>query len=164
MNSNSLKSTAISNQDNIPYNQDRHDLHQENKLLKNQLRDLIDSVGSYRGTQRRFEEFELKLLECQNFKTLIDCLIETVTIDFSLDKVSLTLFDPNNIAREMLGPVLPHQKHLSFVDVYQQLCLPFRELQASDAWPGGSPGAMRPQLSSSLAYIKRLSYPTYGRH
>jgi len=140
----------------------RHDLFQENQHLKNQLRELIDSVGSYRGTQRRFENFELKLLECQNFKTLIDCLIETIITDFNLDNVSLTLFDPNHIAREMLGSLLPHQQHLSFVDVYQNLCLPFRELQASNSWPGGSPGSMRPQLSSSLAYIKLAGFESTG--
>ncbi|MFT5451153.1 MAG: two-component system cell cycle response regulator [Enterobacterales bacterium] len=162
MNLNSLKRTDISSQDKKPSNRDRHDLYQENQHLKNQLRDLIDSVGSYRGTQRRFEDFELKLLECQNFNSLIDCLIETITIDFTLDKVSLTLFDPNKIAREMLGSVLPHQQQLSFVDIYQQLCLPFRELQASNTWPGGSPGAMRPQLSSTLAYIKLAGFQGTG--
>ncbi|PCJ48253.1 MAG: diguanylate cyclase [Gammaproteobacteria bacterium] len=162
MNLNPLHAKETLSQEKKPTNQERHDLYQENQHLKNQLRDLIDSVGSYRGTQRQFENFELKLLECQNFKTLIDCLIETISIDFNLDKVSLTLFDPNKIAREMLGTILPHQQELTFVDVYQHLCLPFRELQAADVWPGGSPGSMRPQLGSSLAFFKLSGFQGTG--
>ena len=57
--------------------QERHDLYKENQYLKKQLRELLDSVGSYRGTQHRFENFELQLLECKNFKKLIECLIDT---------------------------------------------------------------------------------------
>jgi len=87
--------------------QERHDLHKENQRLKKQLRELLDSVASYRGTQRKFENFEIQLLECQNFIKLISCLIETLSVEFKLDQVSLTLFDPDEIAQEMLGPVLP---------------------------------------------------------
>ncbi len=141
--------------------QDRHDLHHENQHLKTQLRALLDSVGTYRGTQRRFENFELKLLECQNFKKLIECLIETISVDFKLEKVSLTLFDPNGISREMLGTVLPYPKQLDFVDHYQELCAPFRELQASGIWPGGTSGAMRPQLGSQKEYIKLAGFSGY---
>jgi len=83
--------------------QERHDLYQENKRIKKQLRELLDSVASYRGTQHKFEHFELQLLQCQNFNELIGCLIEILPVEFKLDKISLTLFDPDKIAREMLG-------------------------------------------------------------
>ena len=138
--------------------QERRDLYKENQQLKKQLHDLLDSVGSYRGTQHRFEKYELKLLECQNFKELIECLIETIVKDFKLDQVSLTLFDPDKIAREMLGPDLPYSGQLKFVDVYQNLCLPFRELQAAGYWPGGDSGMMRLQLGSKPEYIKLAGF------
>jgi len=150
----------LNHQSNEQSSQERHDLYQENQHLKKQLRELLDSVGSYRGTQRRFENFELKLLECQNFSKLIDCLVETVIHDFKLDEISLTLFDPDEIAREMLGSVLPYPKQLFFVDCYQTLCLPFRELQASGCWPGGAPGVMRPNLGSSIEFIRLAGF--YG--
>ncbi len=153
MSSNNPNSNELSSQE-------RYDLHLENQHLKKQLRELLDSVGTYRGTQRRFENFELQLLQCQNFKELIDCLIETITKDFKLDQVSLTLFDPDEIAQEMLGPVLPYPKQLIFTDNYQTLCLPFRELQEQNCWPGGSPGTMRTQLGSKLEYIKLAGF--YG--
>ena len=133
---------------------ERHDLYQENQRLKKQLRDLLDSVGSYRATQHRFENYELMLLECQNFNNLIDCLIKTIFIEFKLDRVSLTLFDPDKIAREMLGADLPYPEQLKFVDDYHSLCFPFRELQAQGVWPGGAPGAMRPQLGSKQEFIQ----------
>lgn len=134
--------------------EERHDLYQENQHLKNQLRELLDSMGSYRGTQRRFENYELTLLECQNFNKLIDCLIDTIHSKFKLDQVSLTLFDPDNIAREMLGADIPYPEQLNFVDDYHSLCFPFRELQAKGELPGGSPGAMRPQLGCKKGFIQ----------
>jgi len=140
--------------------QERYDLHQENQHLKKQLHELLDSVGSYRGTQRRFENFELQLLECQNFKELIDCLVETISKDFQLDQVSLTLFDPDAIAQEMLGSVLPHPEQLLFIDNHLELCQPFKELQELGKWPGGSCGTMRAQLGSKLEYIKLAGF--YG--
>jgi len=138
--------------------QERHDLYHENQQLKNQLRALLDSVGVYRGTQRRFEEFELKLLECQNFIKLITCLIETISADFKLDRVSLTLFDPDGISREMLGTALPYPQQLKFINNHQSLCAPFRALQASGIWPGGPSGAMRPQLGPQKEYIKLAGF------
>ena len=141
---------------------DRHDLYQENLNLKQKLRNLLDSLSSYRSTQHRFENFELQLLECQNFEKLIECLIDTITTEFTLDQVSLTLFDPEKIAREMLGPVLPYPKKLTFINTYQNLCLPFRELQATGSWPGGELGSMRPQLGSSLDYIKLAGFKGKG--
>ena len=72
-----------SNQSNDLSSQERHDLYQENKHLKKQLRDLLDSVGSYRSTQHRFENYEVKLLECQTFKELINCLLLTISVDFN---------------------------------------------------------------------------------
>lgn len=138
--------------------EDRHDLYQENQQLKKQLRDLLDSVGSYRGTQRRFENYELILLECQSFNKLIDCLIDTIYSEFKLDQVALTLFDPDKIAREMLGADLPYPEQLSFVDDYHSLCFPFRQLQAKGNWPGGAPGAMRPQLGSKQELIRLAGF------
>jgi len=138
--------------------QQRRDLHQENQNLKEQLGQLLDSLGTYRGTQRRFENFELKLLECQNFKALIQCLIEVIIDDFKLDHISLTLFDPDNIAREMLGSALPYPDQLHFIDTYADLCSPFRELQSSGCWPGGSPKAMKPQLGCQKGYIELAGF------
>ncbi|MCP4413644.1 MAG: sensor domain-containing diguanylate cyclase [Gammaproteobacteria bacterium] len=138
--------------------QERHDLYKENKRLKKQLRELLDSVASYRGTQHKFENFELQLLQCQNFKKLISCLVEILPKEFKLDKVSLTLFDPDKIAREMLGPELPYSNQLIFIDTYNNLCLPFKELQAGGIWPGGSIGAMRVQLGSKYELIKLAGF------
>jgi len=138
--------------------QERHDLYQENKRLKKQLQVLLDSVGSYRGTQYRFENFELQLLECQNFQELVYCLIETLSKEFQLDEVSLTLFDPDQIAREMLGSPLPYPEKLKFSDTYLNLCLPFKELQTTGCWPSGNLGSMRPQLGSNREYIKLAGF------
>ncbi len=146
------------NQSSEISSQERHDLYKENKRLKKQLRELLDSVASYRGTQHRFENFELQLLQCQNFKELISCLIETLPEEFKLDKVSLTLFDPDKIAREMLGPELPYPNQLTFIDTYNNLCFPFKELQAASIWPGGSMGAMRVQLGSQYEFIKLAGF------
>ena len=137
--------------------QQRSDLHQENQRLKEQLHELLDSLGSFRGTQRRFEKYEIQLLECQNFKELIKCLIETIHKDFKLDQVSLSLYDPDKIAREMLGS-LPYPQQLTFIDKYHDLCIPFRELQASGCWPGGPPDKMRPQLGNKVEYIKLAGF------
>ena len=142
--------------------QERRDLHQENQRLTKHLRELLDSISSYRGTQHRFENYELQLLECQNYNELIKCLIETILKDFKLDQVSLTLFDPDHLAREMLGSVIPYPQQLQFIDTYQSLCLPFRELQAEGCWPGGSPESMRPQLGSKHQYIKLSGFAGTG--
>jgi len=146
------------NKPNKISSEERHGLYQENKRLKKQLRELLDSLGSYRGTQHKFEKLELQLLECQNFKELIDCLIETLPVEFKLDKVSLTLFDPDEIAREMLGPELPYPNQLTFVDTYNNLCLPFKELQDAGSWPGGNMGAMRVQLGSHYDFLKLAGF------
>jgi len=142
--------------------QERHDLHKENQRLKKQLRELLDSVASYRGTQRKFENFEIQLLECQNFIKLISCLIETLSVEFKLDQVSLTLFDPDEIAQEMLGPVLPFQQQLKFCNSYLKLCLPFKELQAAGCWSGGKMNSMRPFLGSKYEYLKVAGFTGTG--
>lgn len=140
----------------------RHDIYQENKNLKKQLRELLDSFESYRNIQCRFEVFELQLLECQNFEKLIECLIETIETRFKLNQISLTLFDPDKIAQEMLGPVLPYKQQLTFVSTYRCLCLPFLELQAAGNWPRGSLGGMRPQLGNDAAYISLAGFSGKG--
>ena len=151
-----------SNQSNDLSSQERHDLYQENKHLKKQLRDLLDSVGSYRSTQHRFENYEVKLLECQTFKELINCLLLTISVDFKLDEVSLTLFDPDKIAHEMLGPDLPFTKQLNFIHEYSILCSPFKKLQSSGRSAGISPKLMRPILGAKPEYIELSGFTGSG--
>lgn len=135
-------------------NQETRDLRQENLHLKKQLRDLMDSVGSYRGTQRRFENFELQLLECQNFGKLLQCLIETLEKEFQLDAVSLTLFDPNHLAIEMLEYTNPYPQQLKFIDNYSGLCEPIMALQNSPYWSGKNAATLRPLLGSNSELIE----------
>ncbi len=142
--------------------EERHDLYRENQHLKKQLHKLLDSVGSYRGTQHKFENFELMLLECRNLKELISCLIETLPVAFKLDRVSLTLFDPENIAQEMLGSDLPFKKQLNFCNSYLKLCLPFKELKVAGFWSGKNIGTMLPLLGYKYEFKHLAGFTETG--
>ena len=142
-----------------PDSHERHRLYQENKNLRSQLKALLESASDYRSSQRRFETFELKLLNCQYFYELIDCLIVDITHDFKLDAVSLTLFDPEHIAQEMLKKNPIDSDNLRFEDNYSELLRPLRELQSKNILPGGDLSRMRPQLSRNTGFIELARFP-----
>jgi diguanylate cyclase (GGDEF)-like protein len=51
---------------------------------------------------RRFQQFELKLLDLNGFKDLLETLLTTAVEYFQLDSVELCLYDPQNTLAELL--------------------------------------------------------------
>lgn len=126
----------------------RRELYRRNKALQTKLDQLLESVSRYRATQSRYEAFELSLLEGESFQEVIESLTQRLKRDFKLDAVSLTLFDPDGIARELLAQHQHSITNLQLLDNYQTLTAPIREMQAKRLFPGGAIGHLRPILTS----------------
>ena len=140
----------------------RRELHRKNLALQKKLDGLLESVSQYRATQSRYEQFELSLLEGESFYDVIECLTVQLRKDFSLDAVSLTLFDPDGIARELLMGKHTDFRNLYLIENYQLLTAPVRELQAKRLFPGGAIGHLRPQLISEADAIEIANFRVNG--
>jgi len=136
----------------------RRDLYRKNKLLQEKLDELVESLNRYRITQTRFESFELSLLECEGFYEIIECLTQTLQKQFKLDAVTLTLFDPDSIAKELLQGKHLDFNNLELTESHQDLCAPIRDLQAKRLFPGGAIGHLRPQLSTDEEVIRFANF------
>jgi two-component system cell cycle response regulator len=63
---------------------------------------------------RRFQQFELKLLDLNGFKDLLETLLTTAVEYFQLDSVELWLYDPQNSLTELLPEAFLARPRLHF--------------------------------------------------
>ncbi len=98
-------------------------LEQENRQLKRTLHVLIGKAERNQEILRTFQQIELQLLSCHRLGDLLDMLLVNLKEYFSLDGISLFLFDPEGAAQSLLECYdSPNQQQwLSFYHDYPEL-------------------------------------------
>lgn len=81
---------------------DRKTLETENQELKRTLRLTANKVEHNEAVLKRFFDVELKLLACNRLCELLDLVLNHFRSTFRLSAVSLILFDPEQIALDLL--------------------------------------------------------------
>lgn len=80
-------------------------LQQHNQILQQALQKAADEVAHNEATLSRFFATELRLLACSRLSELVQLLLTDFKVTFHLNAVSLLLFDPEEIAAELLGDI-----------------------------------------------------------
>ncbi len=75
----------------------------ENKRLKYLLQDLLDKASANEKVHQKFAQFELQLLASESLTQFIDLLLNEFADQFNIDSISIDLFDPEDISRELLS-------------------------------------------------------------
>lgn len=96
---------------------------QENRSLKRTLHVLISKAERNQEILRTFQQIELQLLSCNRLGDLLDMLLINIKEYFSLDGISLFLFDPEGTAQALLENYNSpsQQQWLSFHHNYPEL-------------------------------------------
>lgn len=127
-------------------------IEQENRSLKRTLHVLISKAERNQEILRTFQQIELQMLSCNRLADLLDMLLINLKDYFSLDAISLFLFDPEGTAQALLDDYQSpcQQQWLSF----QQDYLALKKLYHNTKKPLlTSPGA---ELSKTLFPNQRL--------
>lgn len=85
---------------------DRFTLQRENEKLKRTLRSVGQEMEYNETVLKRFFDMELRLLSCGRLPELLDIILFDFKRSFKLSAVSLVLFDPEQIAAELLEDYL----------------------------------------------------------
>lgn len=98
-------------------------LEQENRNLKRTLHVLISKAERNQEILSTFQQIELQLLSCHRLSDLLDMLLVNLKEYFSLDAISLFLFDPEGTAQALLDSYRSprNQQWLSFHHEYSEL-------------------------------------------
>lgn len=92
---------------------DRKTLELENQDLKRALKLTARKVEYNESVLRRFFDTELNLLACNRLIELVKLLVEDFKSEFKLSSVSLVLFDPEQIAADLLEDLPePYRKRI----------------------------------------------------
>ncbi len=71
--------------------------------LGSTVNDLFQKASQNEQVLRRFQQFELQLLDVTGFASLLDTLLQDSLGHFQLDAVELCLYDPQHTLRELLS-------------------------------------------------------------
>jgi two-component system cell cycle response regulator len=82
------------------------DLRAENIRLRRAVSDLLDRIESNQQIQRRFYDYEFRLLACTQVDELLSLLTSAVQKHFDLQAVVLLLADPEHHYRTLMQPVM----------------------------------------------------------
>lgn len=98
-------------------------LEQENRSLKRTLHVLISKAERNQDILSTFQQIELQLLSCHRLGDLLDMLLVNLKEYFSLDAISLFLFDPEGTAQSLIESYRSPSQHqcLSFYQEYNKL-------------------------------------------
>jgi diguanylate cyclase (GGDEF)-like protein len=80
----------------------QHDLAAENRLLRNQLAQLLRQAQENDEILRRYQSFDLQFISASTFQELIDTVFDRFARAADLDVVTLALLDPDYEIRRML--------------------------------------------------------------
>ncbi len=101
-----------------------HDLYDENRALRLQLKKFLSEARKNEEKMRRFDAMERKLIGTRSLFELIDAVIGDYREVFSLDKVTLALVDPDYELLHLLdggGHTIEQLPDLIFLSDHQPL-------------------------------------------
>lgn len=136
---------------------------QQIALLQQQLDDLLRKASTNQWLLDHFQQFELKLMECDRFEPLLSVLLDEGKELLEVDALSLWLLDPEHSARDLLPSRHLHRYPVQFIDEAERL----QELYPQGPLPviGPLPMAERRQLfdepeieSAVLLPLRRHDY------
>lgn len=78
-------------------------LEADNERLRERLAEFVQEATRNEAILKRLHGFELKLLASRGLTELLDLLLDGATSDLQVDAVSLSLFDPEGVLRELLS-------------------------------------------------------------
>jgi len=78
------------------------DAIQENKRLRNSVKQLLGRIEQNHSIQQHFHAFEFKLLACQCLRDLLDLLLLETKTHFNLCAVSLVIIDKDYSTRDLM--------------------------------------------------------------
>jgi diguanylate cyclase (GGDEF)-like protein len=97
-------------------------LEQENINLKRKLQLIVSKAERNRDILMTFQEYELRLLACEQLSDLLDLILIGLKEYFRLDAVNLILFDPDQAAQQLMGSYSPPQPAmLRFTEAHDTL-------------------------------------------
>ncbi|MBI2380016.1 MAG: sensor domain-containing diguanylate cyclase [Gammaproteobacteria bacterium] len=95
-------------------------LEADNDRLRARLADFVQEATRNEAILKRLHGFELKLLACRGLAELLELLLQAAPQELQVDAVSLSLFDPEGVLRELLAghadSVAERSPNLRFVD------------------------------------------------
>lgn len=80
----------------------QHDLAAENRMLRNQLAQLLRQAQENQEILRRHQSFDLQFISASSFQELIDTVFDRFSSAADLDVVTLALLDPDYGIRRIL--------------------------------------------------------------
>ena len=118
---------------------DRKTLQIQNDELQRTIRMTVRRIEHNETILKRFFDVELKLLACNKLADLIGLLLNDFKKTFKLSAVTLYLFDPDELAKDLLAEIPAAQlKALTLYKGQQELThlYPNQELQAGELETG----------------------------
>lgn len=79
------------------------DLGEENRQLRAKLQEFVQEAARNDEILKRLHGYELRLLACRGFAELLDVLLLEILADLHVDAVSLWLYDPEGVLRDLLS-------------------------------------------------------------